>query len=79
MNEGERQQEPGDQRPKKFGKADPRPRSFLVPVILLTLREWELLWVRAHRTDGGLWVRSDQPGYAVPDLEADGEERPLRV
>jgi PadR family transcriptional regulator, regulatory protein PadR len=27
-------------RPKKFGEADPRPRNFLVPVILLTLREW---------------------------------------
>jgi len=40
MSEGERQQEPGDQGPQRFGEADPRPRNFLVPVILLTLREW---------------------------------------
>ncbi len=26
--------------PNKFGEADPRPRTFLVPGILLTLREW---------------------------------------
>ena len=40
MSEGERQQEPGDQGPQRFGEGDPRPRNFLVPVILLTLREW---------------------------------------
>ena len=40
MSDGERQQEPGDQGPKKFGEADPRPRNYLVPLILLTLREW---------------------------------------
>ena len=40
MSDGERQQESGDQGPKKFGEADPRPRSYLVPLILLTLREW---------------------------------------
>jgi PadR family transcriptional regulator, regulatory protein PadR len=41
MSEGEQEQEPGgDRGPKRFGEADPRPRNFLVPVILLTLREW---------------------------------------
>src|SRR5215207_6367856 len=34
----------------------------------------ELLRLRAHGTDGGVRVRGYEPGYFVPDLEADGEE-----
>jgi poly-beta-hydroxybutyrate-responsive repressor len=39
MSEGDRHQQP-EIRGRKFRQADPRPRNFLVPVILLTLREW---------------------------------------
>ena len=40
MSEGEQEQGPEDRVSKKFGEAEARPRNFLVPVILLTLREW---------------------------------------
>jgi poly-beta-hydroxybutyrate-responsive repressor len=40
MSEGENEQEPGDRNPKRFHDPDARPRSFLVPVILLSLRGW---------------------------------------
>ena len=39
---------------EKKREVEVRPRNWLVPVILLTLREWELLRIRAHGTDGGL-------------------------
>ena len=38
MSEGDRHQQP-ETRGRKFREADPRPRRFLVSVILLTLRE----------------------------------------
>jgi poly-beta-hydroxybutyrate-responsive repressor len=40
MSEGENEQEPGDRNPKRFHDPDARPRNFLVPVILLSLRGW---------------------------------------
>jgi PadR family transcriptional regulator, regulatory protein PadR len=40
MSESEHDQEPGDQGLKRFGEAEARPRNFLVPVILLSLRGW---------------------------------------
>ena len=75
MNEGERQQEPGDQRPKKFGEADPRPRSFLVPVILLTLREWNSYGYELMERTAAFGFEAINPGTlyrTLRQMEKDG-------
>ena len=75
MNEGERQQEPGDQRPKKFEEADPQPRSFLVPVILLTLREWNSYGYELMERTAAFGFEAINPGTlyrTLRQMEKDG-------
>src|SRR5919112_399282 len=66
-------------REREFRGVEARPRNWLVPVILLSLREWNSYGVRAHGAGFGLRVRGDEPWNAVQDAPADGERGYRRV
>ena len=64
---------------EKKREVEVRPRNWLVPVILLTLREWDSYGYELMERTAAFRVRGYEPGYFVPDIEADGEERRRRV
>ena len=75
VSEGEQEKEPGDQGPKKLGEADPRPRNFLVPLIILTLREWNSYGYELMERMGAFGFEAINPGTlyrTLRQMEEDG-------
>jgi PadR family transcriptional regulator len=74
MSEGDRQQPP-ETRGRKFREADPRPRNFLVPVILLTLREWNSYGYELVEQIAAFGFEATNPGTlyrTLRQMEKDG-------
>ena len=75
MSEGEQEQGPGDQGPKRFGEAEARPKNFLVPVILLTLRDWNSYGYQLMERVTALGFETINPGTlyrTLRQMERDG-------
>jgi PadR family transcriptional regulator, regulatory protein PadR len=75
MSESEHDQEPGDQGPKRFGEAEARPRNFLVPVILLSLRGWNSYGYELMERTAAFGFEAINPGTlyrTLRQMEKDG-------